>query len=140
MKLKDVKKILLEDKSFREEYYKYDLAMEIGLKIMSARIDRGLTQAQLAKKLKTRQPSIARIENGNNLPSLKFLDKVAEILGVKLDVKITSPKTAPNRHRTTNINYEFFTKQTGVVTQDISLEVLGHYFKANTVSGGNKFT
>ena len=44
------------------------------------RIQRGLTQAQLAELVGTRQPSIARLENGNSFPSLSFLKRIADAL------------------------------------------------------------
>ena len=47
--------------------------LEPGYQIARLRILRGLTQAQLAEMVGTRQPSIARLENGNSIPSLSFL-------------------------------------------------------------------
>jgi transcriptional regulator with XRE-family HTH domain len=45
-------------------------------------------QAQLAKMVGTRQPSIARLENGNSLPSLSFLQRLAAALGAKIEVRL----------------------------------------------------
>jgi transcriptional regulator with XRE-family HTH domain len=47
-----------------------------------------LTQAQLADMVGTRQPSIARLENGTSTPSLSFLTKIAEALGVMIEFKL----------------------------------------------------
>lgn len=91
MDLKELKNKLLEDKNFAEEYEKADLAMEIGLSITNARIQKGLTQKQLAHILKTKQPSIARIENGVHLPSMRFLAKIAKALNIDLAPKFTQP-------------------------------------------------
>lgn len=44
----------------------------------------GITQKELAKKLKTKQSGIARLESGKNYPSFKTLEKIAEILGIRL--------------------------------------------------------
>jgi transcriptional regulator with XRE-family HTH domain len=49
---------------------------------------RGLTQAQLAEMVGTRQPSIARLENDSSTPSLSFLSKIAEALGAKIEFKL----------------------------------------------------
>lgn len=58
--------------------------MEIGCNINEARISKGLTQKQLAKKIHTLQPSIARAERGNSLPSLSFLLRVSKALKVHI--------------------------------------------------------
>ncbi len=85
MKLKDFTKKLLQDKKFKEGYYrKDDIAFDVGQMIIEARILKGLTQKELAKKVKTQQPSIARIESGSMLPSLTFLNKIAKALGTYL--------------------------------------------------------
>lgn len=63
---------------------KRDLAWEIGLWILEGRVTKGITQEKLAKIVKTKQPSIARVENGSVLPSLRFLQKIAEALDLEL--------------------------------------------------------
>lgn len=44
--------------------------LELGYQVARLRMFRGLTQAQLAEMVGTRQPSIARLENGSSTPSL----------------------------------------------------------------------
>ena len=61
-----------------------DLAFQISLMITEARVKTGLTQTQLAKKMGTKQPSIARVENRGVLPSLDFLQKMSKALGTNL--------------------------------------------------------
>ncbi|MDO8754885.1 MAG: helix-turn-helix transcriptional regulator [Anaerolineales bacterium] len=62
--------------------------LEPGYQIARLRIARGLTQAQLAEMVGTQQPSIARIESGNALPSLLFLERVASVLNARVEVHI----------------------------------------------------
>ena len=62
--------------------------LEPGYQIARLRMLRGLTQAQLAEMVGTRQPSIARLENGTSAPSLSFLTKIAEALGAKVEIKL----------------------------------------------------
>lgn len=52
--------------------------------ITEARLHKGLTQEGLAKLLNTKQPSISRMERGTSLPSLSFLMKIADALGMDL--------------------------------------------------------
>src|SRR5690606_9578261 len=48
--------------------------------LIDARIAKGLSQKELANLIGTKQPSIARIEKGENLPSLSLLQKIAEAM------------------------------------------------------------
>jgi transcriptional regulator with XRE-family HTH domain len=84
MKLEEFKKELLKDPEFRKEYFKKDLRREIAYMIIEARIAKGITQEELAEKMGTKQPAIARIESGNYLPNLKFLEKAAQAIGTYL--------------------------------------------------------
>lgn len=84
MKLEDFKKELLKDPEFKKEYFKKDLGREIAYMFIEARIAKGITQEELGEKMGTKQPAIARVESGNYLPSLKFLEKTAQALGTYL--------------------------------------------------------
>jgi transcriptional regulator with XRE-family HTH domain len=84
MNLSELKKELLRNKKFRKEYFSKDTAFEIGMRILEVRILRKLTQKQLANKIGTKQPSIARIENGSYLPNISFLEKIAKALKTDL--------------------------------------------------------
>ena len=62
--------------------------LEPGYQIARLRIRRGLTQAQLAEMVGTRQPSIARLENGNSTPSLSFLRRIADALDARIELRL----------------------------------------------------
>lgn len=62
--------------------------LEPGYQIARLRMLRGLTQTQLAEMVGTRQPSIARLENGTSAPSLSFLNKIAAALNARIEVKL----------------------------------------------------
>ena len=64
--------------------------LEPGYQVARLRMLRGLTQAQLAEMVGTRQPSIARLENGSSKPSLTFLNKIATALNAKIDVELVA--------------------------------------------------
>ena len=67
-----------------------DLAPEFAIidSIIKQRIKHNLTQAEFAKRMKTKQPVISRLEQGNMNPSLKFLKRVAKALDAKLYISI----------------------------------------------------
>jgi DNA-binding XRE family transcriptional regulator len=62
--------------------------LEPGYQVARLRMLRGLTQTQLAEMIGTRQPSIARLENGTSTPSLSFLNKIAAALNAKIEFKL----------------------------------------------------
>ena len=63
---------------------KRDFRFEVANLITEARYHYKITQAQLAKKMGTQQPSIARMESGSALPSLSFLERLADSIGTYL--------------------------------------------------------
>ena len=54
--------------------------------LIKARIEKKLTQKQLAKSLGIAQSALARFESGRGNPTLAFLQKVTSGLGLKLTV------------------------------------------------------
>lgn len=69
----------------REEYALLD-------EMLAARRSAGLTQAQIAERMGTKAPAIARLENalasGKHSPSLDTLRKYAAALGKRVEVHI----------------------------------------------------
>jgi transcriptional regulator with XRE-family HTH domain len=65
-------------------------ALEPAYQVTRLRLQKGLTQKELAKAVGTRQSSIARLESGKSQPSLSFLHKVVEALGGRLQVHIVA--------------------------------------------------
>lgn len=85
---KTFKKELLCNKKVASEYKKLEPRYALVSQLIEKRINKGITQAQLAKKIGTKQSAIARLESGNINPSLSFLDKVSQALGARLVVQI----------------------------------------------------
>ena len=84
---KELKKELLKDPKVRAEYEKLQPKFAIVSALIETRIKKGLTQEALARKIKTKQSAIARVEAGNANPSIGFLQKLAEALGKKLVIR-----------------------------------------------------
>ena len=53
---------------------------------LSARASAGLTQEQLARRMKTTQTVIARLESGRSKPSTRTLERFAKATGSKLRI------------------------------------------------------
>ena len=94
MKLDDyIKKSLKEDPEFRKEYEKEDLPFGISQLISSLRMMEEMSQEDLAETVATKQSGISRLERGNSLPSLSFLEKVASALGYRIQIRFISRET-----------------------------------------------
>lgn len=83
-----LRKQLLKDKEVAREYERLKPRYLLISQLIEARIKKGLTQEDLAKKLGTKQSAIARIESGNANPSISFLEKLTQALGSKLIIQI----------------------------------------------------
>ncbi|MBI4398891.1 MAG: helix-turn-helix transcriptional regulator [Candidatus Omnitrophica bacterium] len=67
-------------KGFESGYEEF----KIGVLLRNSREEAGLTQEQLAKKLRTKKSAISRIENHAEDIRLSTLEKFAEAIGKKL--------------------------------------------------------
>lgn len=84
------KKRSLRDPSFRKAFFEPDddVFIETAYQLIELRKKAGLTQAQLAKKLRISQQAIARLESlSYKGHSLSTLQRVAEVLHKKLKVQ-----------------------------------------------------
>lgn len=81
------KKKLLKNPKFKKLYDESRLEYEIARTIIRARIEKGLTQKQLANKLHTRQSAISRVEGASTTPSISFLKRLATALNTTLQVQ-----------------------------------------------------
>lgn len=80
--------LIEEDSGFAAALEEIAPEYEIARQVTAARLERGMTQEELAAKIGTRQGNISRIERGQQNTSIGLLDKVAEGLGKKLYVSI----------------------------------------------------
>lgn len=64
--------------------------LEVARRVRRLREKSNLTQKELADRLGTGQPLIARLESGQVVPRLDFLSRVARALGARVDVRFLS--------------------------------------------------
>jgi transcriptional regulator with XRE-family HTH domain len=96
MNWKDVKKELLSDRRMAEEYAALEPEYQLARSILARRLAKGLTQRQLAARVRTKQPAISRLESGAAKPSLRLLERVAEALDADVVVRL-EPHGRPAR-------------------------------------------
>lgn len=83
------KRRMLKNKEIKKAYD--DLGPEFALieMLIRKRLEQKLTQAQLAKKIGTKQSAISRLEQGSYNPSVNFLRKVSVALNAELQILIS---------------------------------------------------
>lgn len=85
-----IKKNLLANKKIRAEYDALSPEFALVEAIIAKRIERGLTQDDLAKRVGTKQSAISRLERGEANPTLDFLKRVAVALDARMSVSLSS--------------------------------------------------
>ena len=83
----ELMKSLLKDREFRKRWEEKAFEREIFYAIVRARIHGKLSQKELSRKIGVTQSALARFESGRANPTLFFLKKVIQGLGLKLTVK-----------------------------------------------------
>lgn len=82
----EIKKLLLDDSEIKSEYDELSPIYELKKEIIRLRIEKGLSQKDLAALMGTKQSAISRLENGSYNPSVEFLNKIAHTLGKELHI------------------------------------------------------
>ena len=79
----------LKDPEFKKEWEKSGAAYQVTRELIRARIVGKISQRQLAQKAGTTQAVISRIENMSVSPSIGMVQRLADSLGKKLEIKFT---------------------------------------------------
>ncbi len=95
-KIESLKSRWLKDPEFRKAYDALENEFAIARELVRARARAGLTQAELARQMKTTQSAIARMESGKSFPSLSTLARFSEATGEKLTV-VLEPRKKSNQ-------------------------------------------
>ena len=63
------------------------IRFELGEAVRHRREQLGITQAQLAERAGLQQPAVARFETGGTMPTIPMLERLADALGLRLNVE-----------------------------------------------------
>ncbi len=85
---KTLKNELLANREVTKEYKRLKPKYQLISQLIEARVKKGLTQEQLAKKIGTKQSAVSRIESGRANPSMAFLEEISQALGRKLIIQL----------------------------------------------------
>jgi predicted transcriptional regulator len=84
------KEMLVGDPEYAQAFADMEEEFTLARELIKARIRSGLTQKQLAEKMGTTQSSVARIESGSSLPTLRSLKRYATATGSKMKIYLES--------------------------------------------------
>jgi transcriptional regulator with XRE-family HTH domain len=74
----------------KDAYDKLEAEFAVLEALLKARMQQGLTQAQVAERIGTTQSAVARMESGKgkHSPSIATLSRYAEALGCRLEIRL----------------------------------------------------
>ena len=87
-KFDDYLKEQLKDPEFKKAWDEIEIESSIAEGIIGKRIEKNISQRDLAKKINSTQAVISRIESMNANPSINTLKRIAKALDAKLEIKI----------------------------------------------------
>ena len=86
--LKTLKAQLLADPSTRAAYDAQADEFAVARELIAARTQAGLTQADVAERMGTTQSTVARLEGGKAVPSMRSLQRYAQAVGCRAVVHL----------------------------------------------------
>ena len=83
----ELRKKWKKDPDFRKEYESLQPEFQLARVLIEARAKSGLSQREVAERMGTSQPAVARLESGHK-PSLKTLERYAAAVGMKIEIHL----------------------------------------------------
>jgi len=88
----ELKKKALEVNAVRDEYDSLEPEFTLLREILKARQKKGLSQAEVAKRMGTKSPAVTRFESsltsGKHSPSISTVKKYAKALDCRLEIRL----------------------------------------------------
>ena len=88
----ELKKRMLSNSGVQAEYDSLKDEFDLFDELLKARMNAGLTQAEVAEKMGTKTPAVARLEAGGgnkkHSPSISTLQKYAKAVGCHLEIRL----------------------------------------------------
>jgi ribosome-binding protein aMBF1 (putative translation factor) len=95
IRVDDLHKDWMKDPKYRREYEALEEEFSLVAALIEARTRAGLTQEQVAQRMKTTQAVIARLEGGGSKPSTRTLERYAEATGSRLKITFEPESARP---------------------------------------------
>ncbi|MBI5326130.1 MAG: helix-turn-helix transcriptional regulator [Ignavibacteriae bacterium] len=88
MKFREHRSKLKKDLEFEKEYKKLIPIYDIIRLLIKYRIEMGITQEELARRIGTKQSAISRLESTQKLPSLNILNSIANAMNLEINFRL----------------------------------------------------
>jgi transcriptional regulator with XRE-family HTH domain len=92
-RITDLHKKWMREPKYRKAYEALDEEFLLASAVIGVRNRAGLTQEDLARKMGTTQPVVARLESGRSRPSMRTLERLADATGSRLLISF-APRAA----------------------------------------------
>lgn len=79
----------MKDPNYRAEAERTRFAHEVAMRVIAYRVEHGISQSELGRRVGMRQPHVARLEAGEHEPSLTTLARLSRALGIEFHIDIT---------------------------------------------------
>jgi ribosome-binding protein aMBF1 (putative translation factor) len=86
-RITEMHKRWMKEPKYRKAYAALEDEFAVAKAVIAARGRAGLTQAELAVRMGTTQPAVARMESGRIQPSLQTLHRLARATGSRLTIR-----------------------------------------------------
>jgi|ERR1700728_2447652 ribosome-binding protein aMBF1 (putative translation factor) len=86
-RISDMHKKWMKEPTYRRAFQALEDEFAVAKAVIAARNRAGLTQTELARKMGTTQPVVARMESGRVQPSLQSLQRLAKATGSRLMIR-----------------------------------------------------
>ena len=83
-RITDLHKKWMKEQKYRKAYQDLEEEFALARAVIHARNRAGLTQEELARRMGTTQPVVARLESGRTRPSMRTLERLAKATGSRL--------------------------------------------------------
>ena len=91
----DLHKDWMKDPKYRREYRALEDEFSLTAAMIEARSRAGMTQEQVARRMKTTQAVIARLESTRSRPSTRTLQRYAKATGTRLRISFEPEAARP---------------------------------------------
>ena len=98
-RVKDLQREWMKKPGYRAEYEALEEDLQLVRSLIEARSRAGLSQTELARRMKTSQSYVARIEGGQVRPSTAALMRFAEATGSRLKIMFEPAKALARSER-----------------------------------------
>ena len=79
---------LMKEAAYRKEYESLEWKYQLYSALIKARTRKGFSQAESAKRIGTKQSAISRFESGRYNPTVEFVQKLSEALGLTFSIVV----------------------------------------------------